>query len=43
MALYRPLNVMGNPDLIDLEQFMIKTNSKIGNTDLLFLDGNNQW
>ena len=42
-ALYRHLNVTGNLDLIDLDQFMIKKNLRIGNTDLLFLDGNKHW
>ena len=39
-ALYRYLDGTGNPDLIDLDGFMIKKNSKTGSTDLLFLDGN---
>ena len=39
-ALYRHLNVTGDPGLADIDQFMIKKNSKTGNTDLLFLDGN---
>ena len=42
-ALYRHLNVTGNPGLADLNRFMIKKNSKTGNIELLFLDGNNQW
>ena len=42
-ALYRHLNVTGNLDLIDIDRFIIKKNTKTGNTDLLFLDGNNQW
>ena len=42
-ALYRYLDRTGNPDLIDLDRFMIKKNSKTGSTDLLFLDGNDQW
>ena len=42
-ALYRYLDGTGNPDLIDLDGFMIKKNSKTGSTDLLFLDGNGQW
>ena len=29
--------------LADINQFMIKSNTKTGNTDLLFVDGNNQW
>ena len=33
----------GDPSLVGIDQFMIKKNSKTGNTDLLFLDGNNQW
>ena len=42
-ALYRHLNVTGDPGLADLDQFMIKKNLMTGNTDLLFLDGNNHW
>ena len=42
-TLYRHLNVTGDPGLADIDRFMIKKNSKTGNTDLLFLDGNNQW
>ena len=42
IALYRRLKVAGNPDLIDLDQFMIK-NSNTASTELLFLDGNNHW
>ena len=33
----------GDPGLADIDQFMIKKNSKTGNTDLLFLDGNKHW
>ena len=40
-ALYRHLNVTGDPGLADLDRF--KKNNKTGSTDLLFLDGNNQW
>ena len=29
--------------LADIDRFMINKNSKTGNTDLLFLDGNNHW
>ena len=42
-ALYRHVNVTANPGLAEIDQFMIKKKSKTGNTDLLFLDGNNQW
>ena len=42
-ALYRHLNVTGDPGLADIDRFMIKKNSKTGNTDLLFLDGNKHW
>ena len=38
-ALYRPWNAAGDPGLADMDQFMIKSNSKTGNTDLLFFDG----
>ena len=41
-ALYRHLNVTGDPGLADLDRFMIKKNTKTGNTDLLFFY-NNQW
>ena len=40
-ALYRHLNITGYAGLEDIDRFMIKQNSKTGNTDLLFLDGNN--
>ena len=36
-ALYRHLNVTGNPGLADIDRFMIKKKLKTGNTDLLFL------
>ena len=42
-ALYRHLNVTGDPCLADIDRFMIKKNSKTGNTNLLFLDGNKDW
>ena len=42
-TLYRHLNVTGNLDLIDLDRFRLTKNLKIGNTDLLFLDGNKHW
>ena len=42
IALHRCLNVAGNPDLMDMDRFLIKK-SKTGSTDLLFLDGNNNW
>ena len=42
-ALYRHLDVTGDPGLVDIDQFIIKKNSKTGNTDLLFLDGNKNW
>ena len=35
-ALYRHLNVTGDPGLADKDQFMMKNNSKTGNNDLLF-------
>ena len=41
--LYRHLNVTGDTGRADLDRFMIRKSSKTGNTDLLFLDGNNQW
>ena len=42
-ALYRHLYVTGDSGLADIDRFMIKKNSKRGNTDLLFLDGNSHW
>ena len=33
----------GDPGLSYLDRFMIKTNSKTGNTDFLFLDATNHW
>ena len=33
----------GDPGLADIDRFMIKKNSKTGNADLLFLDGNKHW
>ena len=32
-----------DPDLADVNRFMIKKNSKTGNTDLLFLDRYEHW
>ena len=40
VSLYRYPDVTGDPGLADLEQIMIKKNSKTGNTELLFLDSN---
>ena len=42
-ALYRDLNVTADPGLADIDRFIIKKISKTGNTELLFLDGNNYW
>ena len=42
-ALYRRLNVTGDTGLVDIDRFRIKKNLKTGNTNLLFLDGNNHW
>ena len=42
-ALYRHLNVIGDPGLADIDRLMIKKILKTGNTDFLFLDGNNHW
>ena len=42
-ALHRHLNATGDPSLADIDRYMIKKNSKTGNTDLLFLDGNKHW
>ena len=42
-ALYRHLNMAGDISLADLDRFMIRKNSKTGNTVLLFLHGSNQW
>ena len=43
VSLYRYLDVTGDPGLADLERFMVKTNLKTGNIELLFLDGNKHW
>ena len=43
IALYRHLNVTVDSDVADIDQFMIKKNSKTGNIDLIFLGGNNHW
>ena len=40
VSLHRYLDVTGNLGLADLDQFTIKKNSKTGNIELLFLDGN---
>ena len=37
-TLYRHLNVAGDPVLADIDRFMIKNNSKTGNTDLVYFD-----
>ena len=42
-SLYRHLTLTGDPGLDDIDKFMIKKNSKTGNTDLLCLDGNKHW
>ena len=42
-ALLRHLNVTGDPDLADIDRFMIKKISKTGKTDFFSLDDNNQW
>ena len=42
-ALYKHLNVTAGPGLTNIDRFMIKKNSKTGNTDLLFFDGNKHW
>ena len=43
VSLYRYLDVTGDPGLADLDWFMIRKNSKTGNIELLFLDGNKHW
>ena len=43
VSLYRHLDVTGDPGLADLDRFMIKKNSKTGNFELLFLNGNKHW
>ena len=35
-ALGKNLDVTGGPDLVDIDRFMLKKNSKTGNTDLFF-------
>ena len=43
VSVYRYLDVIGDPGLADVDQFIIKKNSKTGNIELLFLDGNKHW
>ena len=43
VSLYRYLDVTGDPGLSDLDRFMIRKNSKTGNTESLFLNGNKHW
>ena len=43
VSLCRYLDVTENPGLAGLDQFTIKKNSKTGDTELLFFDGNSQW
>ena len=40
VSVHRYLDVIGDPGLADVDQFIIKKNSKTGNIELLFLDGN---
>ena len=40
VSVYRYLDVIGDPGLADVDQFIIKKNSKTGNIELLFLNGN---
>ena len=40
VSVYRYLDVIGDPGLADVDQFIIKKNSKTGYIELLFLDGN---
>ena len=39
-ALYKHLNMKGDPGLANIDRFIIKKNLKTDNTDLPFLDGN---
>ena len=43
VSLYKYLDVTNNPGFADLDRFTIKKNSKTGNIELLFFDGNNEW
>ena len=43
VSLYRYFDVTGHAGLADLDRFMIKKNSKTGNIELLFCNGNNPW
>ena len=43
VLLYRYLDVTGDLGLADLDQFMIKKNSKTVNIELLFLDADEHW
>ena len=42
-ALYRHLDVTGNPDLIDLDRFRLTTDPKKGAMIFEFYKGNNRW
>ena len=42
-ALYRRLNVAGNPDLIDLDRFRLTKDPKKGVTIFKFYNGNDRW
>ena len=42
-ALYRHLNVAGNPDLIDLDRFRLTKDPKKGVTIFKFYNGNDRW
>ena len=42
-SLYRYLGMTGDPGIADLERFVMKKNSKTGNIEVLFLDGNKHW
>ena len=42
-ALYRQLNVTGNPDLIDLDSFRLTKDPKKGVTIFEFYNGDRRW
>ena len=43
IALYRHLNVTGNPELINLDRFRLTIDSKKGVTIFEFYNGNDRW
>ena len=42
VSLYRYLGVTDDPGLADLDQFMVRKNSKTGNIELIFFHSSNE-